>query len=266
MHRNDTERDQHQDYEPYADSEYEAEMRAEWESEMRTEMPSQAEIEEWERSSREFERAQYEKMRVSEDLADFHVGWSEITLDVGLLSQAIDEARREEDVQRFLTENKWFLVPVLGGGHGVYVLPKPRLGRDLVPDYLRAETDSMGVHWCGLELESPLNKMCTATGQPTAGLTHAIQQVVEWREWLKNNIAHAGNPTSEGGLGLVGIDGNLPAIILMGRRQEFPVGFNAFRRQTKSERKIEIHTFDWLIDQARSRAEMIKRDRRSRDN
>ena len=234
-------------------SDPEADMRAEYEAEMRSEyladMPSPGEIAEMARSQEEWMRENELLERARRELAKFYVGFVPVRLDqVSALQVAIDKAKVEEDIQRFLTQNRELLSHTLRPGHREYVLPKPQLGNALVPDFLLAGTHSMGIEWHGLELEPASFQMFTKRGQARSELTHAIQQVVEWREWLAQNIDHARRPESEGGLGLVGIDGSLSATILMGRREGYPENFNAFRRQTQTNSNIAIHSYDWLID------------------
>lgn len=148
----------------------------------------------------------------------------------------------------------------MGGGHGRYVIPKPRLGADLIPDYLIAEMSSIGIEWHGVELESPLADYFTANGQAGNLLTHAIQQIVDWRAWLQSNIAYARTPTSNRGLGLIGITNDLPSTILIGRRTaEIPARFNDYRKQIKTSQNIEIHTYDWLVEQSQMRAQQLGR-------
>lgn len=197
----------------------------------------------------------YHHDRAKKELEEYLVLWNEITAEhIKAFKHVLDKAKVEEDLQKFLTENKIFLVQHLGGGHGRYVIPKPRLGAELIPDFLIAEMSSIGIEWYGVELESTSAEMFTSSGQPSHLVTQAIQQVVEWRAWLQNNLAYARSPKYENGLDLVGITPDLPAIILMGRRdKEFPSNFNAFRRQIKSRQNIEIHTYDWLVEQAEMR-------------
>ena len=206
----------------------------------------------------------YHHDRASKELEQYLVVWDKITTDhISALTQIVKEAKVEEDLQKFLGENSIFLIQHLGGGHGRYVLPKPRLGAELVPDFLIAEMSSIGIEWYGVELESPFVDMSTSSGQPSHFVTQAVQQVVEWRAWLESNVAYARSPKSEDGLGLVGITPDLPATILMGRRgKKFPPGFNAFRRQVKSRQNIEIHTYDWLVDQAEMRVRALDQSRK----
>lgn len=202
----------------------------------------------------------YHHDRAKSELEEYLVSWDNITADhIIALKHVLGKAKVEEDLQKFLTENKIFLVQHLGGGHGRYVIPKPRLGAELIPDFLIAEMSSIGIEWYGVELEPPFAEMFTSSGQPSHFVTQAVQQVVEWRAWLESNLPYARSPKSENGLGLVGITPDLPTTILMGRRdKEFPSNFNAFRRQTKSRQNIQIHTYDWLVEQAEIRLQSLQ--------
>lgn len=205
--------------------------------------------------------ALYHHQRVRTELEQFSVPWMNITPEhIAALKHVLEHATNEEDLQRFLTDNKLFLIQHLGGGHGRYVIPKPRLGADLIPDYLIAEMSSIGIEWHGVELESPLADYFTANGQAGNLLTHAIQQIVDWRAWLQSNIAYARTPTSNRGLGLIGITNDLPSTILIGRRTaEIPARFNDYRKQIKTSQNIEIHTYDWLVEQSQMRAQQLGR-------
>lgn len=77
-------------------------------------------------------------------------------------------------------------------------------------------------------------------------LASTIAESALLRHW------HGRNAKSENGLGLVGIDGSLPATILIGRRRDECPKFNAFRKQQKVGLNIEIHTYDWLVEHCES--------------
>ncbi len=203
----------------------------------------------------------YHHQRVRAELEQFDVSWDNITPEqVTSLKSTLEHASNEEELQSFLTDNKLFLIQHLGGGHGRYVIPKPRLGAELIPDYLIAEMSSIGIEWHGVELESPLAVYFTASGQAGSLLTHATQQIVDWRTWIQSNIAYARIPRAEKGLGLIGITNDLPATILIGRRTaEMPERFNDYRKQIKTNLNIEIHTYDWLVEQAEIRIQQLGR-------
>lgn len=190
--------------------------------------------------------------------------WDEITAEhVIALKQALEHAKNEEDMQRFLTNKSIFLVQHLGGGYGRYVVPKPKLGAELIPDFLLAESSSVGLEWHGVELKSPFARLFTSSGRPGHDVTQAVQQVMEWRDWLADNQAYARCSKSENGLGLIGIDANLPATILIGKRgKEFPSSFNIYRGQMKQRQSIEIHTYDWLIEQAEHRVQVLEKSKK----
>lgn len=221
--------------------------------------PSESELKDMIESHKEFAVSTYHHQRAKKELEEHFVSWDKITsTQVATFGQVLEDAKREEDIQQFLTQNRVFLTQHLGGGHGRYVIPKPKLGSQLVPDFLISEMSSIGIEWYGIELESPSAVMHTSSGQASSKLTQSIQQILEWRDWLATNLAYARNPKSENGLGLVGIDAHLPASILMGRRRDFPSKFNAYRKHIKNSLNIEIHTYDWLLEQCESRVRILE--------
>ena len=238
-------------------AEYEADMAAEFRADMLADMPSPGEIAEMQRHFAEWKEQRRTQALADEELAEFTVDWDTITQEqVDALRDTVDSAHREEDVQEFLTAHPQFLIQHISGGHGRFVLPKPSLGGVWIPDYLLVHEDSEGVHWHGLELESPKGRLCTNQGQPTADLTHAVQQITDWRAWIRNNIAMARQPKRSGGSGLIGIDAEFPSTVLMGRRQSYPPRFNDYRKEMANHNRIEIHSYDWLIDEAQHRVKV----------
>lgn len=111
----------------------------------------------------------------------------------------------------------------------------------------------MGIKWYAVELESPKKKTYKQDGNFRSELNQAIDQIMDWRNWLTNRIAYARAPkdAEEEGLGLVGIDGRVPGLILIGRRDEYPDRYNTRRRQALQDDRIAIHSYDWLLDVAR---------------
>lgn len=186
-------------------------------------------------------------------LAKFFVWWDDLShLEVDAFEQRLAVATREQDLQELFEAHPILLVQHLGGGHGRWVLPRKRLGAEFVPDFVVGERSSEGYAWQLIELESPSARMFTKKGDPTAQLSHAIRQVKEWRAWLVNNQNYAARPRTDNGLGLTDISPNCPALILIGRRPT-PEGTNALRRQMTADDKIEIHTYDYLLEAAQGR-------------
>jgi hypothetical protein len=200
---------------------------------------------------------------IEEDLArdplrEFHVWWDEVTeADAQSLLAAIDAATREEDVQSYLQAHPSLLVQSLGGGHGRWVLPKHRLGSQFVTDFVIGDRDSLGRRWMAVELEAPSRPMFNRRGDPSRYLNHAMAQVLNWRSWLITHRAYAVTSRAEGGLGLEDIDGNVPGLVVIGRRglTAPPAGL---RRRLEHENRIEIHTYDWLVERIAGRAASVK--------
>ena len=107
------------------------------------------------------------------------------------------------------------------------------------------------------ELESPRTSLFTKAGNPTATLTHAIRQIMNWRTWLTNNLSYATRPQSEDGLGLSKLRSDVEGLILIGRRSKLSDSDNALRSQMSHDLNIAIHTYDYILDVARSKVEMF---------
>lgn len=205
-----------------------------------------------------FDLARYHQMRTEKEYAEYEVKWEYTSVEhAAALKQALETATVEEDMQRTLATNSLIIAQHLVGNNARYVIPKPKLGTQLVPDFLIAEMSSIGIEWHAVELESTLARLCTASGQASAHLTHAIHQIMDWRTWLQSNLGYARTPKSSKGLGLIGITPELPAAVLIGRRIDFPERFNDYRRQVKDRQNIEVHTYDWLVEQVEFSAQRM---------
>ena len=117
---------------------------------------------------------------------DQFVPWDVITRnEIAAFESALDGARRESDIQRFLEAHPLFLTQQISGGSGAWVIPQKRLGAEHVTDFMIGRKASGGLEWYAVELERPKAKMFTKTGNPSADLTHALRQISDWRVWLK---------------------------------------------------------------------------------
>ena len=201
----------------------------------------------------EHARANYQKDRAHSEMADFLVRWDKIgSDDCAQLEALLETGPREEPMHQLLNSNPKFLVQALTGGHGRYQLSKQQLGCDFVSDFLIADESSIGVEWYLVEIESPRHKVQKNNGEPLAAVNHAVTQIRDWRAWLTNNLNYARGPKQDHGLGLTGIDGNAPGLIIIGRREEYLPRYNDFRRQLRDRERIVIHSYDWLVEVARS--------------
>lgn len=157
-----------------------------------------------------------------------------------LLSDAIDE----RPLQSYLASTPSILATLLPPSANYWCLDRPRLGSEHVPDFLLAARSSAGFHWIMVELESPSAKALTRAGLPTRHLAAALKQVRDWRTWLTGNVSYARD-----GLGLIDIDCNVPACVVIGRRDALD------RRQVDqyralSSENLTVLTYDRLYDAA----------------
>ena len=157
-----------------------------------------------------------------------------------LLSDATDE----RPLQAYLASTPSLLATLLPPGANYWCLDRPRFGSDHVPDFLLASRSSAGIHWVMVELESPIARALTKAGLPTKHLAAALKQVRDWRTWLTQNVAYARD-----GLGLSDIDCNIPACVIIGRRDGLE------RRQVEQYRALSttnltVLTYDRLCDAA----------------
>jgi hypothetical protein len=107
---------------------------------------------------------------------------------------------------------------------------------------------SIGYEWYLVELESPRAQLFTRAGHPTVVLNRAINQIVSWRSWLTANRDYAARPRRDLGLGLTDMTPAPPGLILIGRRDAARKEMTAVRRQYAQDLRIEIHTYDFLIE------------------
>lgn len=126
-----------------------------------------------------------------------------------VLGDAVDEA----PLQVVLAANGSLLAPLAPPGGDFWCLDRPRLGAELIPDFLLASRTSEGLRWAMVELEGPNERVLTKAGLPATKLAQAFKQVRDWRSWLSDNVAYARTE-----LGLEDIEASCPAYVIIGRR------------------------------------------------
>jgi hypothetical protein len=104
-----------------------------------------------------------------------------------------------------------------------------------------------------VELESPLRSLFRADGQQREELTHALDQIIDWRRYIEDNLR-----TVQSELGLEDISINPSCLIVIGRSSALTQeGRRKLVALQNSMPKIRIMTYDDLIANAKASAENI---------
>jgi hypothetical protein len=164
------------------------------------------------------------------------------------LTAIVDAAPDESPIQAYLKDHPILLAQLLVGGHGRWVFPKPRFGSEHVPDFLLCEKHSGGYEWTLIELANPNFRALTMRGERTSKLTHEIQQVDDWRIWLRKNVQYAQQQ-----LGFVDLDCDFRGIVVIGRRDsQCPKYRERYRELTQD--RLTVMSYDRLLEWIRSSA------------
>jgi hypothetical protein len=135
-----------------------------------------------------------------------------------------------------------------------------------VPDFLVSDTDSLGIRWVLVELETPHSSITLATqNELDAAARRGVTQIKEWREWLQNNLDMARRPVSQDGLGLIDIRPMSEGLVLVGRRALLKDNSGAVRYPFHEQNAIRIHTYDWFVERLFGIVEYVGPPRTSRD-
>jgi hypothetical protein len=171
---------------------------------------------------------------------------------VSEFERVLEDAPDERPLQTILASFPVLLGPLAPAGGTIWCLDRPRLGAELVPDFLLASITSVGFRWAMIELESPSEKALTKAGLPAKKLAEALKQTRDWRTWLTDNVAYA---RSE--LGLKDIDAHCPAYVVIGRRGSLDSKQAKTYRALSSD-KTTVMSYDRLLDQMNRAARQFR--------
>lgn len=157
--------------------------------------------------------------------------------------------RLEQPFQNLLGRYPALLASLVIGSWKTFVIPQPRLGAEHVPDFLVLGFNSLGPHWVTVEIEAARHKILNQSGRLSGPTNHAVQQVQDWREWLTDHVAYAQTEHH-----LHGLTNRAPGLVIIGR--DTPSSQRqAARAQSEEDARIAIHSWDWLLRNARARAQ-----------
>lgn len=170
--------------------------------------------------------------------------------DVEQLQTIIESARNEKPIQEFIESCPQILTSLLRGEYR-FCLPRQPLGK-YIPDFIVSDVDSLGIRWVLIELETPISNVTLKQENSLDRYARrGVNQIKEWREWILNNLAFARQSKRDQGLGFVDIRPQSEGLVIVGRRFRLYENTHIVRNPFKEDDSIEVHTYDWLLDQLR---------------
>jgi len=191
--------------------------------------------------------------RIKEPWPEQYVDWNK-PRDPKLaeeLATILNEAKDERPLQEFYTKHPYMLAlafPV----HNCWVFPKPRLGGGTwVPDFLFCDKNSLGYRWILIELESPTMEATNKDESVSAACHHAVQQVRDYRRWLRDNALF------EEKQGFKGLNADCEGWVVIGRRDTGRTELEEQRLADFRRDRIEIASYDRLRYQAQEHLRVV---------
>lgn len=146
---------------------------------------------------------------------------------------------REQLLQTFLQDHPILLCPT-----HVQMWPKLPLGATITDFVFRDATQE----YLLVELERSTLPLFRQDGHPTAYLTHAQGQIVDWKRYLEDNLQ-----TVQRELGLTGISTNPSGLLVIGRSSSLLLKHRRKLQAMMNESpKLRIMTYDDVYDNARA--------------
>ena len=180
------------------------------------------------------------------------------------LEALLDSAADERPIQYFFETNPGALIASTISPHMAWAFSRPTLpkpgGGSFVPDFMICDWSSIGPTWTIVELENPNFRVTKRDGISAQGI-HAIQQVKDYRRHLKKypQLVREG--------GFPGIHNPSDSLIVIGRRMHgLPIELNAERLAEYREERIEVASYDRLLERFRGLLEFRNEVRRTKNS
>lgn len=161
--------------------------------------------------------------------------------DINRLEEILQAGGKEEEAHQFLKNNSL----ILGLTSIIDPISKFKLGDDYETDFVIREIPDGYVL---VEIERPGMRLFKKATPPerTQELNHSIEQIENWRAWIRRNHAYVSNK-------LEGISSNPICWLICGRRTDLSAAERKRLAEINEEHKgsYRIFTYDDLIDRVR---------------
>jgi hypothetical protein len=156
----------------------------------------------------------------------------------------------EEEYHNFISEYSGFFFSPFR--RIFFTISKLRLGSDFVVDFVvPKENYSLGLTYELIEFKPPYHQPFTKKGIQSARLSEAINQILSWKEWIKDNRSEATKIFPASGIRLYGKP-NFSFKIVIGRRNANKEWIDR-RIALGKQLNIEIRSYDYLTDLLKER-------------
>ena len=108
-----------------------------------------------------------------------------VTELVGKFKSLLEGDNREEELQKFLSQNPAFLYPDM-----LECFPKFKLGDDFVTDYVFKIQGAHGLEYVFVEIERSQKPIFVDKGHFSADFTQAKSQLLSWEGWIEKNHSY----------------------------------------------------------------------------
>jgi hypothetical protein len=154
------------------------------------------------------------------------------------------EPTREQSLQAFLQANPALLCPT-----HIRIWPKLQFGA-AVSDFVLQDANQ---EYILVELERSTQTLFRQDGHPTADLTHALGQVLDWKRYIEDNLS-----TVQRELGLSGMTATSHGLVVMGRRQSLSQKDSRKLQAMAAESpRLRVATYDDIYDRAQAAIENL---------
>lgn len=152
----------------------------------------------------------------------------------------------EEIIHQFLASHP-ALLPLWWPLDNV-VFSKLPLGNQHVVDFAFARENSGGVTWHLIEIERPLDRLFSKSGDPAARVVHGLRQVQDWRVWFRDNRDYVARNWPFGAVAKrIGLT-DPETVLVIGRRDDIGDRNRARYNQIGQDSRTRLITFDRLTD------------------
>lgn len=197
--------------------------------------------------------------KTPENFIEFKPGWYrgiDFDSEATAFLEAINQAKRENDIQRYIKENKKWFIPASifvdydFGHHEAYIVPEQALGAEYRVDYMLLGRNSIGHQIILVEFEDVnVDYKTQSLNIETDSIRKGLAQIRDWKRWLDTNREYFMKSC-----GLVDISRNIPTwgiryCLVASRRDRMSTIANQMRGQSEYETPgLHIVTYDRLVD------------------